>query len=153
MHKPKTLLYTAFAFYILIMLWLLFGQRMSTQASAGTINLIPLRTIATYVRELCSPFVRRAVINLFGNILTFVPLGFFLPSVFPKTISLPRCLIAGIGTVIGIECLQFITCLGCMDIDDLILNTLGILLGFGLHRLCVHIKKAHRTECKQENTP
>ena len=44
------LLRAAFALYILIMLWLLFGQRMGTQMAAGTVNLIPLRTIEGYMR-------------------------------------------------------------------------------------------------------
>ena len=146
------LLRAAFGLYILIMLWLLFGQRMGTQMAAGTVNLIPLRTIEGYMRELASPFYRRAVINIFGNILTFVPLGFFLPAIFPKLASCIRCLAMGIVTVIAIECLQLITRLGCMDIDDLLLNILGILLGFGMHRLFLRIENYVRpAHNKQEN--
>ncbi len=141
MRTRKILLHTAFAMYILIMLWLLFGQRIGDSPTAESANLIPLRTISMYMRKLGTSSGRGAVINIFGNILTFVPLGFFIPCTFMKASSFRRCFLACGVVNICIECLQFVTQLGCMDVDDLILNLLGIALGYGIFRILKSIKQ------------
>ena len=117
------------------MLWLLFGQRMGTQMAAGTVNLIPLRTIEGYMRELASPFYRRAVINIFGNILTFVPLGFFMPLLWEKLRKLFPFILAALTVIVAIELIQLVTALGCCDVDDLLLNLPGMLFGYLVWRV------------------
>ena len=86
MKKTKSVIYWLFAAYILLMLWLLFGQRMGV-TSPGTywdqvssrINLIPLQTITEFWNNLHGGGRSHAFINLAGNVVMFVPLGFFIP--------------------------------------------------------------------------
>ena len=74
-----------------------------------------------------------AVINLGGNIIMFIPLGFLLPKVFRKLSSLPRILLITAGIITAVELIQLFTLVGSCDIDDLILNVLGAALGYLIH--------------------
>ncbi len=126
-----------FALYALAMLALLF---LRTPREAPDWNLTPLRTIAVYFRILCGgavygPALRRyAWINLLGNVVLFIPLGLFLPALFKRQRSLPVFVLTVCGIMIIIEAAQALTSLGTLDIDDLLLNELGALLGFALRR-------------------
>ena len=143
MNKQK--LHTAlFLAYGAIMLWLLFDRPGYDPAVpywdqvTAQLNLIPFRTLRLFA-DLLNSGVRShitiAVINLGGNIIMFIPLGFLLPKVFPKLASLPRVLLTTAGIIAAVEILQLFTLVGCCDIDDLILNVLGAALGYWLHKL------------------
>ena len=64
-------------------------------------------------------------INVCGNILMFMPFG-FLGIVFPKLNDFRTLIINFISAIVVVESLQYITRLGVFDIDDIILNTLGL---------------------------
>lgn len=92
-RRSRTLLWTFFLLYALLMLYLLFGQRRGRHIGAGyavslreDLNLVPFHTIRQYagfwvrgIRDGSRPYVRLAVVNLLGNIGMFVPLRLFLP--------------------------------------------------------------------------
>ena len=90
------------------------------------INLIPGRTILAYWRHTS---LSQQLVNLAGNILIFVPLGFLPPLLWKKLArwwkTLPLCA----GASLWIECAQLFLNRS-VDVDDLILNTLGGLLGY-----------------------
>lgn len=130
--------------YGAIMLWLLFDRPGYDPALpyweqvAAQLNLVPFRTLRLFASLLDSGIrshIRMAVINLGGNIIMFIPLGFLLPKVFPKLASLPRVLLTTSGIIAAVEILQLFTLVGSCDIDDLILNVLGAALGYCLHKL------------------
>lgn len=141
MNRRK--LYTAALLaYCALMLWLLFDRPGFTpgipywEQFAGQVNLIPFRTLRHFARLLDSSvhaYVRTAVINLGGNVIMFIPLGFLLPKVFPKLSSLPRILLLTSGIITAVEILQLFTLVGCCDIDDLILNVIGAAIGYGFY--------------------
>lgn len=143
MDKRKV--YTAtFLAYGALMLWLLFDRPGHTEGIpyweqvAQQLNLVPFRTLRLFGSLLDSvrpDYVRSAVINLGGNIIMFVPLGFLLPRVFPKLTSLFRVLLTTAVIISIVETIQLFTLVGSCDIDDLILNVAGAALGYGLHRL------------------
>ncbi|MEQ8154659.1 MAG: VanZ family protein [Clostridiaceae bacterium] len=97
------------------------------------INFVALKTIILYLKG--EPSVRIAIENLLGNILAFSPLGFLLPLLFKKYDRLKTVFLISFSISLFIEVLQLIYCLGSCDIDDIILNVLGSLLGFGVYRL------------------
>ena len=134
----------AFMTYGALMLWLLFDRPGFTpgipywEQVTAQLNLIPFRTLRLFAGLLDSgnrALIRMAMINLGGNVLMFIPLGFLLPKVFPKLSSLPRILLTTAVIITCVEVIQLFTLVGCCDIDDLILNVLGSALGFGLHKL------------------
>ena len=140
--------WTRFSFlvYGVLMLWLLFGQRMENGrlgialgGNRDNLNLIPFETLGLYWRLLknggAPDAMLHAAINLVGNVVMFVPLGWFLPKVWPVFRGLFRGVIFGASLICLVEMLQYITNLGSCDIDDLILNTVGVLLGYCVWKL------------------
>lgn len=132
-----------FAVYALWMAWLLFGQRFGTQIYsqqlARSLNLKPFATVGMYWRLLTggenSVFWRHAVINLAGNVGMFVPLGFFLPRIFPRVRKFLSTFFLCLLSIVAVEIIQYFTMLGACDIDDLILNMIGICVGYLLSKL------------------
>ena len=80
------------------------------------------------------------------NIVLFVPLGFLLPLLWEKQNGLFRILLAGASFSLLIELSQLLN-IRNSDIDDLLLNTLGAIIGFALYRLFAAI--ARRNEPQQ----
>lgn len=136
-----------FGLYCALMFWLLFdrpdfaGDAPYWDQVQQNLNLVPLRTIRLYIRlltEVPDPkFIPHAVINLFGNIIMFIPLGLLLPQVFPKLHRLWKVLLTTALVICAVELIQLLTLVGSLDIDDLILNVLGSAMGYGLYRLTV----------------
>lgn len=101
------------------------------------INLIPFRTIAQqFAGEIdvnAKDIASVAALNLAANLLLFSPLGFFLPAIWDKFISFKRTILAGMCIVVLIEMIQFF--IGrSTDIDDVLLNTVGIAVGYGIYK-------------------
>ena len=106
--------------------------RASVSEGAKTANLKPFHTIKLMYRGkyLRTDFQYK---NLGGNLLGFVPLGIFLPLLFRRLRLFPA-VIASVFTVsLGYELIQLSTGLGVFDVDDLILNTAGGIIGFIIH--------------------
>ncbi len=75
-------------------------------------------------------FTWNAVKQNLLNILLFVPFGILLPVTINKFVLLNRTLICGLLFSFVIEYIQFITRLGIADIDDIVNNSLGVLVGW-----------------------
>lgn len=132
-----------FMAYCALMLWLLFDRPGFVEGVpyweqvAAQLNLVPFRTLRLFTDLLDSShpeFVRAAVINLFGNIVMFIPLGFLLPRTFPKLHTLVRILLTTAVIITLVEIAQLFTLVGSCDIDDLILNVLGAAIGYWFHK-------------------
>lgn len=74
----------------------------------------------------------------FGNILWFIPFGYYCVAYEKKTIGI--AVLMGLALSLFIEILQFVLGTGISEIDDLILNTFGCFLGALIARM-VHKKK------------
>lgn len=77
------------------------------------------------------------------NILLFVPLGFFLPWLWKSFRKFPYTLLFGMGLSLFIEVVQMFVG-RATDINDLMMNTVGVLLGFGLSKLLPRNRMAGR---------
>lgn len=97
------------------------------------INLIPFHIIEeTYIVVSRTGDPTYFIINFLGNIILFMPIGFMLPLLWK--IKGGMVLLAGAACSLFIElCQLFLP--RSTDIDDLLLNTLGTLLGWGLYSL------------------
>ncbi|MCK5129414.1 MAG: VanZ family protein, partial [Clostridiales bacterium] len=85
--------------------------------------------------------------QFFGNIIMFIPVGILMPLLFKKTQRFWRALLGAFLFTFTIEALQLILCIAGMclrefDVDDLILNTLGAMLGHGIYKILFHHRKA-----------
>lgn len=89
------------------------------------------------------PFRDFSSANIVGmglNILMFIPFGAFLPIYFGRFWKMSTTVLAGAFMSFTIEVLQLFT-FRLTDIDDLIMNTLGTLLGYGIGAIIVHKQK------------
>ena len=68
--------------------------------------------------------------NLFGTLFMFLPLGIYLPFFHKKIDSLKKCILSILPIFLVIEIAQFLTKRGAFDIDDLILNLAGAVIGY-----------------------
>lgn len=99
-------------------------------------NLTPFRSIKSYLRNINNDY---ALFNVLGNIVPFVPMGFFI-SGFTRLRRKYVTSVVCLGSILGIEALQFITMLGYFDVDDIILNFVGCLIGIIMYGLFRYIK-------------
>lgn len=92
-------------------------------------NLVPFKTIMTYVNQFDSMYSTRQIFfNLFGNIFALMPCAFFLRVLFKKQNNFKTFLITMILIILGIETIQLLTATGRFDVDDLILNLFGAII-------------------------
>ena len=142
----KRILLILFLSYTAAMLWLLFFRTGGwipdmdyRQQLRQNINLIPFYTTRNYARVIFrhtnEDVFWHCVMNLGGNVGLFIPAGLLIPAIWEKMRKLYRFLPLCAGVMFLVETLQLFALLGRFDIDDLILNLLGMLLGFLLWRL------------------
>ena len=80
--------------------------------------------------------------NLFGNILIFMPFGFFI-SMASSSRGFFKTLFYSLLLSLGVEVMQLITRVGSFDVDDIFLNTLGGVLGYIIFVICNAIRRRH----------
>lgn len=99
-------------------------------------NFIPLKTIFINIQSLSG---WHDLSNFVGNIGAFIPFGMFLVLLSKnKGMSFIGILARSMGLSLCLECLQVVFSLGIFDVDDLILNTSGGLLGYCAIKLYVN---------------
>lgn len=73
--------------------------------------------------------------NVVGNIIWFIPLGFLVPLIWDKKRKLGAVIGLSFITSLSIEVLQFIFRTGISDVDDLVFNTLGGIIGYIIFKI------------------
>ena len=114
-------------FYTVFLLYLMFFGFGRSQYNINIVRLLPMISTFTFVKE--TIVWKTIIINVFGNVIMFMPFG-FLGIVFPKLNNFKLLIINFVSAIIVVESLQYFTRLGVFDIDDVILNTIGVAIGF-----------------------
>ncbi len=110
----------------------------------ASVNLIPFKAIADQLanknRVVAAGDVSDvSLLNLLANLFLFSPLGFFVPWLFGKCNRLGRIVIFGIVVSSAVEIIQL--CIGrSCDIDDVIFNTVGVVIGYVVYKDCRNIR-------------
>lgn len=104
-------------------------------------NLVPFQEILRYwnYRDQLGML---SFTNLAGNILVFVPFG-FLAAMSSRKRSFLRTSLDGFLLSLMVETFQLLTMVGSFDVDDLILNTFGVMLGFLGFVFCNGIRRIY----------
>ncbi|MCR5640642.1 MAG: VanZ family protein [Lachnospiraceae bacterium] len=83
--------------------------------------------------------------NIIGNITMFIPVGIVWPICFHELNTVGKTTLAGFGFTLLIEITQLAFYERCSDVDDMILNTTGVLIGalitFGVRKICQLCKR------------
>ena len=103
-------------------------------------NLVLFKEIRRFIvyREQLGAFA--VFSNLFGNILIFMPFGFFI-SMASRSSSFFKALFNSVGLSLCVEVLQLVTRVGSFDVDDILLNTIGGILGYIVFVICNLIRR------------
>ncbi|WP_375436913.1 VanZ family protein [uncultured Hymenobacter sp.] len=109
-------------------------RRQSLVWSNKLVNLVPIKHTIQSFRRSDLIGLENNVANLLGNIIIFVPLAFFLVNIFG--IYTKKKIIA-VGFLISffIEFIQFILKIGVPDIDDILLNVTGVIIGIYVYKI------------------
>ena len=138
-HKVFTIflmiVYLAFLFYFLF-----FAEDMGRTADISyQYNLVPFQEIRRFLRMIQIPQWRMAgLLNLAGNIIAFMPFAAFSSVLIHPKERWYLITLLSFELSLCVEIIQLIAHLGCFDVDDLILNTLGGLLGYWVYRIWKH---------------
>lgn len=108
------------------------------------INPVPLVHLFDYDN------VRDIVWNVIGNVAMFIPTGIVLPIVYRQLNSLWKAAAAGAFISLSTEILQLPFPSRASDVDDLILNTLGVVVGYGIFAAVKKIRSLHISERKMD---
>lgn len=105
-------------------------------------NLVLFREIKRFwnYREEVGLFVMFT--NLFGNVIIFIPFGFFMPMA-SKYRSIFSAVFYSFGLSLCVETFQLITKVGSFDVDDLLLNTVGGLVGYIIFVMGEALRRRH----------
>lgn len=148
-----------FVIYLVVLIWLIVfkypipvlqsimdeWELGNAKMGVATANLVPFKTIRMYMK-----YYQRlnGFENLFGNVLVFVPLGVLIPSAFRKADRWWEILLHSFWLSLCLELFQLVSHFGAFDVDDIILNTLGGILGFvvfliirQIYRMCAGKEK------------
>ena len=124
--------YRIFIFpYTIFLLYLMFIGFGREQHEANIVRLLPFVSTILFVQNTTS--WESIIINLFGNIIMFIPFG-FLGWLNAKYFSFKKLIVDFLSALIIVEALQYLTRLGVFDIDDLALNSLGVWIGFQMRK-------------------
>lgn len=99
------------------------------------INLLPFVNLFDY------PVFKEALLNIIGNTTMFIPVGIIWPIVFKKLDTPAKVITAGVGYSLCIEILQLPFYDRVSDVDDLILNSLGYIIGYGIYAGVKYLKQ------------
>ena len=122
-----------FILYLSVLIYLTFLSQIHGRGYFHrSMNPAPFRTILMFLN---SGRDRAILVNIFGNIAAFLPMGLLLPLVSGKFARFLKVLLFACGLSLLVEILQYALAVGAADIDDIILNTAGGLAGYGLYVL------------------
>lgn len=145
--KKKLFLWVCFLAYLLLLGYLLFYS-----TRFGRVGNEEYRYNLTFLQE-----IRRFynvgmntgswdmfILNVYGNIVVFIPIGMFLPKLFNRCKKMTRTVLLTFEISLCVELIQLITKAGSFDVDDLLLNTLGGLCGYIIYMICHGVKRLFR---------
>ena len=145
-HIFDFILYGVLCLYIFIMVMMLFFQFASPvggfhgiRTYTRGINVIPLHDILLFLSGPVS--LGLMINNLLGNIVVFIPCGAYC-ALFNKNKGIPVNLLIVFSISLSAEILQYLFACGISDIDDVLLNSLGGLIGIACYLLLLRCLKS-----------
>jgi glycopeptide antibiotics resistance protein len=94
----------------------------------GPGNFVPFKTIVPQLIGRGNHLI--AMVNLMGNIIPFMPVGLLAPLVF-RSVSWQNALLLGVFIGVSFEVMEVVFRVGIFDVDDVILNAFGVMVGYG----------------------
>lgn len=133
--KTQKISWLIFILYLIaILYYTIFAESMGRANTDPTddprFNLILFNEINRFIVYREQLGIKAFMLNVVGNCVAFIPGGFLLPVISRRCRSFISCTLVGFVISFFIECTQLIFRVGSFDVDDLMLNTLGVAIGF-----------------------
>ena len=109
-------------------------------------NLHPFQEIERFIIYRDQISVWSGFLNLYGNIIAFVPFGMLLRWARNKNTTFWQALLYSLMFTLAIEISQYITKLGVFDIDDIIMNTLGGIVGYCIYYVTAKLLRRYHAK-------
>lgn len=93
----------------------------------GPGNFVPFKTILPYLMGEKGLIIGGT--NIVGNIALLIPTGFLLPFIL-QHFNWKKCRLFALAAGLSLEAMQVLLHVGIFDIDDVILNGLGVMIGY-----------------------
>lgn len=121
--------------YTLFLLYLMFLGMGRFQYDDNVVRIEPVLSTVRFIKD---TILWKDIIKIvLGNIVMFIPFG-FLGWMLPQLKDLKSLLFAFVSAIVIVEALQYFTRMGIFEVDDVILNTFGVYLGW---LMCWYIGK------------
>lgn len=137
-----------FILYLLLLAYFLFFSesfgRGSHADSGYAYNLVLFKEIRRFIIYRKKLGMEAFLLNIVGNVVGFMPFGFFLPVISRRSRHWYNTLLLSFSFSLCIEVTQLVFKVGSFDVDDMVLNTLGGLLGFILYKIVQKIRIRRR---------
>jgi len=120
-------------YLVLLTYYLFFAEAMGRTPDSRTeysYNLVLFKEIKRFIVHRDILGNKAVALNLAGNVVAFMPFGFILPEVWDQLNKWYTITILGFLFSLGIEIAQLTARVGSFDVDDLLLNTIGALIGY-----------------------
>ena len=134
--KERIISITIFVIYIIALGYFLFFAESMGRTTRGDeyhYNLQPLFEIKRIWRSSDILGMKYVILNFAGNVIAFIPFGYLLPKMVKKKPRLFHTVLFSFEFSLLVELTQLISRTGSFDVDDLILNTFGGLIGYILY--------------------
>lgn len=121
------------AIYIVMLIYVcFFSERYGRDIISDTYryNLVPFKEIRRFLVYRENVGFIAFIENLFGNVIAFMPFGFFIPVISPRNRKFLNVLALTFLLSLTVETIQLMLKVGSFDVDDLLLNTLGGITGY-----------------------
>ncbi len=159
-QRTRNVFRILFVVYMIALFYFLFFSERYGRTIRSTeyrYNLEPFNEIKRFIQYREIVGTESFVLNILGNVIAFTPFGFCVPIIRKQRIkrqtkSVTLKTLRGVGMLLNvtflslelslfIETIQLITRVGCFDVDDLMMNTLGGMLGCLVYQICHFIIK------------
>lgn len=148
LHKLGKLLFLAYILFLLYFLIFSECYGRSGEMSDYRYNLVLFQEIQRFWKHR-EQLGWIAYANLVGNVVIFIPYGFFMPMA-SRYRSFFQTLCYSFGFSFLVELFQLVTKVGSFDVDDLLLNTIGGIMGYVLFVICNHIRRGQDAVKKEK---
>lgn len=135
-----------FLAYLLLLAYLLFFSSTygRTIEMGYRYNLTPFLEIRRGLKHIETVGYRYVLVNIAGNVVAFMPFGFLLPLITERKMNTIKVFFFSLLLTICAESLQLVSRTGAFDVDDLILNTIGGVLGYWCYVLLLGRRRKKR---------
>ena len=141
----KAVMKLLFIIYMCVLVYVVFfAEAMGRTPQDGYVyNLTPLKEIKRFMKYIWDndALGRAARLNIYGNIIAFIPFGIYLPYTSESKLGFISTFLYTFSLSLTIELVQLITKVGSCDVDDIILNALGGVIGYILWYIYTKLRK------------